>query len=54
MLIPIKEIWPFSDFSLLFGRTYEPWLEKNIQNIVFDVKFDTESDPIFKIIHKIY
>ena len=54
MLIPIKEIGPFSDLSLLFGRTYVHWLEKNIQNMVYDVKFHAESDPIVRKIHKIY
>ena len=30
------------------------WLEKKIQNMVFDVKFHVESDPIVEKIHKIY
>ena len=33
------------EFFAFIGRTYVHWLEKNIQNMVFDVKFHAESDP---------
>ena len=54
MLISMQEIWPFSDFSLLFGRTYIHWFEKFFQNMELDVKFHAESDHIVRKIYKIY
>ena len=57
--IKIFNVFPFKLFEdirlflWLFVHTNVYWLKEIIQNMVFEAKFDAESDPIAKKIEKI-